>query len=131
MNGTAIPQTQEVRDLGVLQSNNSKYRTHIQNVSKKARRIMGLLLRTFRSRNPKVLLPIYKTLIRPLVEYGTPIWNPYTKKDVKEIEHVQRFFTKKLKGFSQLDYKSRLLKLDLRTLELRRKYFDIINYCTN
>jgi hypothetical protein len=126
INGKAIPHTNEIRDLGVIQYNNSKYKAHIQNMSKKARKITGLLLRTFQSRNPKVLLPIYKTLIRPLVEYGTPIWNPYNKRDVKEIEHVQRFFTKRISGLSRLDYNSRLIRLDLPTLEIRRKYFDIL-----
>jgi hypothetical protein len=65
-------------------------------------------------------------LIRPLVEYGTPVWNPYNKRDVKEIEQVQRFFTKRISGFSRLNYSERLRKLDLPTLELRRKYFDIL-----
>ncbi len=126
INGVIIPKVNEVRDLGILQSNNSKYKTHIQNISKKARKIAGLLLRTFRSRHPKVLLPIYKALIRPLVEYGTSVWNSQNKKDIKEIEHVQRFFTKKISGLSRLNYNSRLLKLELPTLELRRSYFDIL-----
>ena len=126
INRIAIPHTTEVRDLGVLQSNNSKYKTHIQNISKSARKITGLLLRTFRSRHLKVLLPLYKALIRPLLEYGTPIWNPYNKMDIKEIEQVQRYFTKRINGLSRLNYCARLSKLELPTLEMRRKYFDII-----
>ena len=32
----------------------------------------------------------YKTLVRPQLEYVTPIWNPYHKLQIQEVEKVQR-----------------------------------------
>jgi len=44
----------------------------------------------------------------------------------KVIEKVQRRFTKRLRGFNNLSYGSRLARLGLCTLELRRLHFDLI-----
>jgi hypothetical protein len=32
----------------------------------------------------------YQTLVRPLVEYASTVWNPYTKIEINKIEAVQR-----------------------------------------
>jgi hypothetical protein len=32
----------------------------------------------------------YQTLVRPLVEYASTVWNPYTKTEINKIEAVQR-----------------------------------------
>ena len=46
--------------------------------------------------------------------------------DIDSIESVQRKFTKRLPGFSQLTYWDRLKRLSLPTLELRRLLHDLI-----
>ena len=50
---------------------------------------------------------------RPLLEYNSPIWSPATVKDVLRIEGVQRKFTKRVPGMSELTYYSRLRTLSL------------------
>jgi hypothetical protein len=32
----------------------------------------------------------YQTLVRPLVEYASTVWNPYTKTEINKIEAEQR-----------------------------------------
>jgi len=41
-----------------------------------------------------LMLSLYKTLVRPHVEYFIGAWNPHCKKDKELIEKVQRRFTK-------------------------------------
>jgi hypothetical protein len=84
------------------------------------------MLRTFQSRKPSVVIPIFKTVIRPIVEYATPVWSPCLAKDIAEIERIQRKITKCISGMSNLSYEERLRRLGLPTLEIRRKYFDLI-----
>ena len=60
------------------------------------------------------------------VLYGTPIWNPYTKKLINLIENVQRRATEPIPGMSNLSYRERLEKMELPTLQYRRYREDMI-----
>ena len=84
------------------------------------------MLRTFQSRHSNIILPVYKSLIRPLLEYATVIWSPFCKSDIKEIESVQRCITKRISGLRTLRYSARLSTLRLSTLANRRSYFDLV-----
>jgi len=68
------------------------------------------------------LLPLYKTLVRPLVEYCTLAWSPHYNKDKVLLEKIQHRFTRMIPGFSQLDYVTRL---NLWTLKERRNRSDL------
>ena len=63
---------------------------------------------------------------RPHLEFAIPVWNPYIKKDIDVLEKVQRRATKRINGFKDIDYLSRLEKLDLSTLSIRRIRGDLI-----
>jgi hypothetical protein len=60
-----------------------------------------------------------------LAEFGTCIWSPYLLKDIDLIERVQRRFTKRIPGLSNLSYSDRLKHLNLESLEYRRLVFDL------
>ena len=62
-----------------------------------------------------------------LLEFNSPLWSPHYKHDIELIEHVQRRFTKRLPGYSNLTYKDRLALLNLPSLELRRLRLDLIS----
>ena len=107
-------------------SNSGKFREHCEQLAAKARRLTGLMLRTFHSRQSTVILPVYKSLIRPLLEYATAIWSPHYRSDIKEIESVQEYVTRRIQGLSKFNYSTRLSTLRLSTLENRRSYFDLV-----
>ena len=65
-------------------------------------------------------------MVRPHLEYGAPIWNPHTKKQITLVENVQRRATKQIAGMKHLSYKERLQKLTLPTLCYRRYRGDMI-----
>ena len=126
LNSSALTSVSMIRDLGVTVSDNGCVSQQCLNVTAKARRLTGVMLRTFTSHRRKVIVPLFKSIIRPLVEYATPVWNPCLKKDIAEIEQVQRKVTKYIRGIGQLSYEDRLHSLDLPKLETRRTYFDLL-----
>ena len=85
------------------------------------------ILRTFRTRDPDVMLLLLKTYIIPRLEYLSPIWTPHTIGEIQEIEAVQRSFTAKIKGLEDYNYHERLRKLKLYSLQRRRERYVLIH----
>ena len=56
----------------------------------------------------KIMLNLYKTLVRPHVEHCVSAWSPHYKKDKELLEKVQRRFTKMIKGMKGKSYEERL-----------------------
>ena len=73
-----------------------------------------------------MLTGLYKTLIRPLLEYCVPAWSPYYRKDKELLERVQHRFTRMVPGLSEMSYPQRLRRLGLWSLEERRNRADLI-----
>jgi len=65
---------------------------------------------------------LYKTYIRPHLEYCVPIWNPYLAKNINKLERVQQPPT----GLTHIPYEERLKHLDLYSLYCRRQRGDLI-----
>jgi len=70
-----------------------------------------------------ILCKAFCAFVRLVLEFSSEIWNPYFKMDIKEIENVQRRFTKAI--FPKLSYSERLLRLRLPTLDMRRLMADL------
>eukprot|EP00061_Rhincodon_typus_P009547 g33134.t1 len=66
-----------------------------------------------------VMLRLYRTLVRPLLEYCVQFWLPSYRKNIIKLERVQRF-TRRLPGMEDFSYKGRLDRLRLFSLERRR-----------
>ena len=60
-----------------------------------------------------MVISLYKSLVRPHLEYCSQIWNPHYIKDIKLIEDVQRRATKLVQGMEGLQYDDRLKSLNL------------------
>jgi ribonuclease P/MRP protein subunit RPP40 len=71
------------------------------------------------------MLHLYKTLVRPLLEYCNQVWSPHYGKDIIKVENVQRRFTKMINGMWNLTYAQRLKECNLVSLEQRRKRVDL------
>ena len=93
--GTCSDIIQEVKSykyLGVLITADLRWDVHISGICLKAKRLLGLLYRKFyRSFDSAFLFRLYLSLVRPILEYACPVWDPYT---FKNIEQVQKFALK-------------------------------------
>ena len=55
-----------------------------------------------------LFLKLYKTLVRPHLDYGNSIWYPISKKNIQSIENVQRRATRIVPELKNLTYEERL-----------------------
>jgi len=126
MQGCELQECREEKDLGVLISSDLKVGSQCNKAFLKANRMLGMLKRTVVNKSPDVMLNLYKSLVRPHVEYCVSAWSPYYAKDKFLIERIQHRFTKLIPGIRHLPYADRLNKLGLWTLEERRNRSDLI-----
>ena len=66
------------------------------------------------------------TFVRPLLEFSSVIWSPYTIADLNRIESVQRSFTKAIQNLRFSTYKERLINLCIDSLQCRRIKADLV-----
>ncbi|VDI27072.1 Hypothetical predicted protein [Mytilus galloprovincialis] len=125
-NFIALSTVNEEKDLGVTFESNLKFEKHISDIYNKAQRVLSLIHHSFDYMDQDMFLTIYKSIVRPLLEYATCVWSPYLKKDIRKLESVQRRATKLVKNICHLNYEDRLRSLGLPTLEYRRDRNDMI-----
>ena len=126
MAGTELEVVANERDLGVVFDDQLKFSSHIRGIVNKANSRLGIIKRNFSDLTKEVFLPLYKSLIRPILEYCSCIWSPVLKSDNYEIEKVQKRATKLVKCISTLNYSERLKYLKLDSLFFRRRRSDMI-----
>ena len=126
MGGKELEITKEERDLGVITTDNFKSSQQCNTAAKKANRVLGMIRRVINTRSAKVLLPLYKALVRPHLEYAVQAWSPHLVKDIEILERVQHRFTRMVEGLKELEYKQRLEYLGLPSLRFRRLRGDLI-----
>ena len=80
LEGTVLEYVESIKYLGVTVTNDLKWNTHISNVCTKENRTLGFLRRNLYSCPPDVKEAAYKGLVRPVLEYGSSVWDlrPHT-----------------------------------------------------
>ena len=102
INGVVLRAVQHTRDLGIEMSSDLSPSLHVNEIVAKGHKRAALIYRAFVSRDINIRLRAYLVYVRPLLEFNSIIWSPYTIKDITSIESVQRRFTKRLPGFNIL-----------------------------
>ena len=79
MKGQQLEVVSFEEDLGVVIACNLKVADHCQQAY--ANRMLGLISRTVKHRNISIMVRLYKSLVRPHVEYSTSVWDLHYQKD--------------------------------------------------
>ena len=61
-----------------------------------------MLVRNIEYKSPYIMISLYKSMVRPIIEYANSVWASYKRKDIDLIEKVQIHFTKKIIGMNDL-----------------------------
>lgn len=125
--GCVLKPTDSAKDLGILMSNNLLFRDHLKQIVQQTLYSINDFFRTYKTRNPTLLITAYTTYFRCKLEYCTELWNPTDVASVNLIESIQRYYTRRVcqrigRNFS---YPERLLFFNLQSLENRRFLNDV------
>lgn len=80
----------QAKYLGVKIQNKLSWSPHIAEVARKADNTRAFLQRNMRACPINTRAQCYATLVRPIMEYSSPVWDPHQQKDIDCLEKVQR-----------------------------------------
>ena len=123
---TILECTSNEKDIGVHIDPLLKFNLHVHEIIKKANRIKYLIIKNITYKTKNIMVPLFKALVRPIIEYANVVWNNNQRKYVDDIEKVQRSFTKFITEVRNMEYEDRLHFLNLPSLEFRRLRGDLI-----
>ena len=125
---TQIQETQDTKDLGIIISSSTSFNTHINQTVASCQKISGMILRSFKTREPRPLLLLFKTLVLSKLDYGSVLWTPQDLQNRRKLEKVQANYTRHLNGMAlgshdRLDYWQRLSELKMYSIERRHERY--------
>ena len=90
LEGTNLENVESIKYLGVTITSDLRWNTHVSNVCTKANRTLGFLRRNLHSCPQEVKEAAYKGLVRPVLDYGSSVWDPPGVVLQEELESVQK-----------------------------------------
>ena len=113
MGGTILGKTAKVKDLGVSINANMKVSEQCRIAASKGNQVLGMIRRNLTYEDKSLIIPLYKAIVRPHLEYCIQAWSPYLRKDIGMVENIQRRATKLIPGLRDLTYEERLKECGL------------------
>ena len=120
MHNTVLLKTSKEKDLGLTISADWKVSEQCGIAARKGNQLLGMIKRNITYREKNLIIPLYKSIVRPHLEYYIQAWRPHLKKDIDKLERVQRRATKLIPELRILSYEDRVQQCKLTTLETRR-----------
>ena len=129
-----IPKANDiVRDLGLFITPNLKWDEHIKIITKKAFKKWFMLYKFFKTNNEQIMIKLYVTYIRPILEFNCMLFNNQSIKLNNLLETIQKRITRMIfrrcfvtDPISEIpNYETRLNKLCLHTLAFRRNILEL------
>ena len=124
--GTVLAADTHEKDVGVIVHESLKPSTQVAKAASKAKQVLGQMTRAVTLRDKVTWPRLYKTYVRPHLEYAVQAWRPWTEDDKATLEKVQEQALRYMTGCEGMSYEQRLAAVKLTTLEARRERGDMI-----
>ena len=126
MDGSVLESSSEERDLGIRVNISLKPSNQCLEAANRARRVLTQISKAFHYRTKGIFLKLYKTYVRPHLEFSVSAWCPWTVADMTILENVQRRAVNMISGLNGNSYEEKLIELNLESLADRRTYIDLV-----
>ncbi|BHF70839.1 hypothetical protein SprV_0401389200 [Sparganum proliferum] len=126
LNGVPLQEEDAQKDLGVWVTASLKPSLHCSKVVKSAMSVLYLVKKSFSTFDENCFVKVFRTFVRPQLEFAIQAWKPWTSKDLSILQKVQRRATKLVSGQGSLPYETRFSNLGLFPLSYRQLRGDLI-----
>ena len=90
LNGSQLEQVSRYKYLGVIINESLSWSEQVNCVSNRAKTTLGYIYRQFhRFCCRSALLKLYSSLLLPILDYNSLIWDPHLLKDMRQLDSVQ------------------------------------------
>ena len=89
-------QCEEYVHSGVRVDTKLSFSDHFRYVTQKSYLLLNSFRKAFLTRDKQLHLQVYKSYVRPYLEYAASVCSPYKLTDIDSIESVQRNFSKRI-----------------------------------
>ena len=126
MRGIKLEEATEEKDLGIWISTTLKPSRQCETAARMANFTLGQIQKTFHYRKKEYLVPLYKTFVRPKLEFCVAAWSPWTENDTATLEKVQARAVRMISDKRGTTYEEKLESVGLMPLKERRERGDAI-----
>ena len=125
LNDRAIEVVDHEKDLGVIVPSNLTFEEQVAAIVSKTNSIIGLLKRSFITKDKSTMVKAIKTYIWPHIDYCCQVWSPWLKGLQNKIEQIQKKALRLIPTLQTMTYQEDLKGLNLMSIKNRHKYFDL------
>ena len=108
MNNTTLKTVDVDRDFGVIMKKNGKCSEQCLMVARKSNSVQWMIKRNIKSKYSDIIMMLYKSLVLTRLEYYVQVFSPYFKKDIEDLERVQKRAIQIVYGRLEVNYKDRV-----------------------
>jgi Reverse transcriptase (RNA-dependent DNA polymerase)/Endonuclease-reverse transcriptase len=119
----SLTKVKDYKYLGLHISDNLSWSKHINYITNKANKVLYVTKLALARSTQKVKETAYKSIVRPLVEYSSSVWDPYYANQIDSVEMIQRKAARFcLNRYQKMDSVTDMLQqLNWKPLASRRK----------
>ncbi len=106
MEGTILSKAVKEKDLGVTMKANMKVSEQCRIAASKSNQVLGMIRRNITYKDKSLIVPLYKAIVRPHLEYCIQAWSQYLRKDIDMLEKYRGEQLNSFQDWEILDMKN-------------------------